>query len=155
MVNIVRAEHAARQDKSGVMEYINSQRDPSLTWQDVEWKASRWNGPLVIKGVLTVEDCPGRLYLCSRRCFARPSRNHLRWRNPARHSCCQGARAGRTRLQYRARLPFWTGCLRSGRCRTSAHSVTQRSRAHDGPRWLQFSQKAGSKLRSKAPLTTI
>lgn len=57
MVNIMSAGHAARQIKSGVMEYINNQFDPSLTWQDVEWLASRWNGPLVIKGVLTVEDC--------------------------------------------------------------------------------------------------
>ena len=29
----------------------------SLTWKDVEWLAERWNGPLVIKGVQSVEDC--------------------------------------------------------------------------------------------------
>ncbi len=57
MVNITSDEHAARQVKSGVMEYINSQLDRSLTWQDVEWLAGRWDGPLVIKGVLTVDDC--------------------------------------------------------------------------------------------------
>lgn len=43
--------------KSGVAEYINSQFDRSLTWTDVEWLAGKWNGPLVVKGVQTVEDC--------------------------------------------------------------------------------------------------
>jgi len=43
--------------KSGAAEYINSQFDRSLTWKDVEWLADEWGGPLVIKGVQTVEDC--------------------------------------------------------------------------------------------------
>jgi L-lactate dehydrogenase (cytochrome) len=42
---------------SGVMEYINRQFDRSLTWKDVEWLAAQWDGPLVVKGVQTVEDC--------------------------------------------------------------------------------------------------
>lgn len=57
MVNISSNENAARQMNSGVMEYVNSQFDRSVTWQDVEWIASRWGGPLVIKGLQTVEDC--------------------------------------------------------------------------------------------------
>ena len=40
-----------------VMEFIDSQFDRSLTWKDVEWLASEWGGPLIIKGVLTVDDC--------------------------------------------------------------------------------------------------
>jgi L-lactate dehydrogenase (cytochrome) len=36
--------------------YINSQFDPSLSWSDVEWFRSRWDGPLVLKGIQTVED---------------------------------------------------------------------------------------------------
>jgi L-lactate dehydrogenase (cytochrome) len=39
------------------MEYINRQFDRSLTWKDVEWLAAQWDGPLVVKGVQTVEDC--------------------------------------------------------------------------------------------------
>jgi L-lactate dehydrogenase (cytochrome) len=39
------------------MEYINSQFDRSLTWKDVEWLADRWDGPLIVKGLQTVDDC--------------------------------------------------------------------------------------------------
>ena len=36
--------------------YINSQFDPSLSWSDIEWFRSIWKGPIVIKGIQTVED---------------------------------------------------------------------------------------------------
>lgn len=56
LVNITSSEAAAKID-TGVVEYINSQFDRSLTWKDVEWLAAKWDGPLVIKGVQTVDDC--------------------------------------------------------------------------------------------------
>jgi L-lactate dehydrogenase (cytochrome) len=37
-------------------EYVNTQFDPRLSWRDVEWMRSVWAGPLVIKGVQTVDD---------------------------------------------------------------------------------------------------
>lgn len=37
-------------------EYINSQFDSSLSWEDVEWLRSVWSGPIIIKGIQTVED---------------------------------------------------------------------------------------------------
>jgi L-lactate dehydrogenase (cytochrome) len=37
-------------------EYVNTQFDPGLSWRDVEWMRSVWAGPLVIKGVQTVDD---------------------------------------------------------------------------------------------------
>jgi L-lactate dehydrogenase (cytochrome) len=37
-------------------DYINTQFDPSLSWADVEWLRSVWDGPVVIKGIQTVED---------------------------------------------------------------------------------------------------
>jgi L-lactate dehydrogenase (cytochrome) len=37
-------------------DYINTQFDPSLSWRDVEWLRSIWNGPIVIKGIQTVDD---------------------------------------------------------------------------------------------------
>jgi L-lactate dehydrogenase (cytochrome) len=37
-------------------DYINTQFDPSLSWQDVDWLRSVWNGPIVIKGIQTVAD---------------------------------------------------------------------------------------------------
>lgn len=56
LVNITSSDAGAKIDK-GVVEYINSQFDRSLTWKDVEWLAGKWDGPLVIKGVQTVDDC--------------------------------------------------------------------------------------------------
>ncbi len=37
-------------------EYINSQFDPALSWAELEWLRSVWAGPIVLKGVQTVED---------------------------------------------------------------------------------------------------
>jgi L-lactate dehydrogenase (cytochrome) len=37
-------------------DYISSQFDPNLSWSDVEWFRSVWHGPIVIKGIQTVED---------------------------------------------------------------------------------------------------
>ncbi len=37
-------------------DYINSQFDPSLSWRDVEWLRSVWNGPVILKGIQTVAD---------------------------------------------------------------------------------------------------
>jgi L-lactate dehydrogenase (cytochrome) len=37
-------------------DYINTQFDPALAWTDVEWLRSIWDGPIVLKGVQTVED---------------------------------------------------------------------------------------------------
>jgi L-lactate dehydrogenase (cytochrome) len=37
-------------------EYVNTQFDPSLSWRDVEWMRSVWDGPLVVKGIQTVDD---------------------------------------------------------------------------------------------------
>jgi L-lactate dehydrogenase (cytochrome) len=37
-------------------DYVNSQFDPSLSWSDLDWLRSVWDGPVVLKGVQTVED---------------------------------------------------------------------------------------------------
>ena len=37
-------------------EFVNGQFDPSLSWSDVEWMQSLWDGPVLVKGVQTVED---------------------------------------------------------------------------------------------------
>ena len=39
-----------------VIDYVNSQFDRSVSWKDVAWLVERWNGPFVIKGVLSVKD---------------------------------------------------------------------------------------------------
>ncbi len=40
----------------GVMEYINEQYDPAMSWKDAEYVVKRWGGPFAIKGVMSVED---------------------------------------------------------------------------------------------------
>ncbi|MDC3152177.1 alpha-hydroxy-acid oxidizing protein [Pelagibacteraceae bacterium] len=40
----------------GVMEYINEQYDPAMSWNDAEYCIKRWGGPFALKGVMSVED---------------------------------------------------------------------------------------------------
>ena len=40
----------------GVMEYINEQYDPAMSWKDAEYCIKRWGGPFALKGVMSVED---------------------------------------------------------------------------------------------------
>lgn len=37
-------------------QWTHSQFDQSLSWKDVEWVRSLWSGPLILKGILDVED---------------------------------------------------------------------------------------------------
>tara|TARA_Y100000590_G_scaffold190582_1_gene216915 strand:+ start:19227 stop:20378 length:1152 start_codon:yes stop_codon:yes gene_type:complete len=37
-------------------EHMKSQFDPGLSWSDVDWLRSIWEGPILIKGIQTVED---------------------------------------------------------------------------------------------------
>jgi len=37
-------------------DYINSQFDPALSWQDLNWFRAAWNKPIVLKCIQTVED---------------------------------------------------------------------------------------------------
>jgi L-lactate dehydrogenase (cytochrome) len=37
-------------------DYINTQFDPGLSWADIDWLRTVWSGPIVVKGIQTVED---------------------------------------------------------------------------------------------------
>jgi L-lactate dehydrogenase (cytochrome) len=37
-------------------EYTNAQFDPALSWRDLDWFRSVWDGPIILKGVQTVAD---------------------------------------------------------------------------------------------------
>lgn len=37
-------------------EYVNSQFDPELSWHDIEWLRGCWDGPIIIKGIQSVDD---------------------------------------------------------------------------------------------------
>ena len=43
-------------DMASLAAWTNAQFDPTLSWADVEWIKRRWGGPLVLKGILDVED---------------------------------------------------------------------------------------------------
>ncbi len=55
MVNI---EHKVPKGTSdiSVMDFMNSQFDRSVTWEDAAWMIKKWNKPFAIKGILSVED---------------------------------------------------------------------------------------------------
>jgi L-lactate dehydrogenase (cytochrome) len=44
---------------SGLNDYIGwlgANFDPSITWKDLDWTRSEWQGPLILKGILDTED---------------------------------------------------------------------------------------------------
>ena len=43
-------------DLSSLSSWTAEQFDPRLSWKDVEWIKKQWGGPLIIKGILDVED---------------------------------------------------------------------------------------------------
>jgi L-lactate dehydrogenase (cytochrome) len=44
------------EDMSSLSDWTNSQFDPTLDWESVEWIKKHWDGPLILKGVNDVED---------------------------------------------------------------------------------------------------
>lgn len=54
--NVVGAEQGDGTDAVSLAEYVNAQFDPGLSWRDVDWLRSVWSGPIVIKGIQTVDD---------------------------------------------------------------------------------------------------
>jgi L-lactate dehydrogenase (cytochrome) len=58
--NVATSKHAGQNYDGSrpirLAEKVSSQFDPSLSWKDIEWFRSIWNGSIVLKGVQTVED---------------------------------------------------------------------------------------------------
>ena len=36
--------------------YVNAQFDPDLSWDDIDWLRSVWDGPIIVKGIQSVDD---------------------------------------------------------------------------------------------------
>jgi L-lactate dehydrogenase (cytochrome) len=53
--NLEKAVPEAR-SPAAFREWVDSQFDPSVTWDDIAWVREHWNGKLVVKGVLDPED---------------------------------------------------------------------------------------------------
>lgn len=43
-------------DLNAFKQWIDAQFDPSVTWNDIEWLRKHWQGRLVLKGIMDVED---------------------------------------------------------------------------------------------------
>lgn len=43
-------------DAISLAEYVGEQFDPALSWEDLDWLRDRWDGPIVVKGIQSVED---------------------------------------------------------------------------------------------------
>ena len=54
--NVVGRDAADGASPVTLSDYINTQFDPALAWDDVEWLRSVWAGPIILKGVQTVDD---------------------------------------------------------------------------------------------------
>jgi L-lactate dehydrogenase (cytochrome) len=56
MANVVDHAVARRTDTVTMTHYIHQQLDPAVTWDDLAWLRERWDGKLLIKGVLGPAD---------------------------------------------------------------------------------------------------
>ena len=53
LVKVLGARNSGLEDYVG---WLGRNFDPSVTWRDLDWVRSRWKGPLIIKGILDVDD---------------------------------------------------------------------------------------------------
>ena len=56
LANVVHRVGEVDNSTMGLLDYVNSQFDRTVTWEDAAWLAEEWGGPFVIKGVQSAED---------------------------------------------------------------------------------------------------
>lgn len=56
LANVAHRTDVLSQRTVSLIEYVNSQFDRTLTWDDVAWLRQQWDGPFVVKGLLTPGD---------------------------------------------------------------------------------------------------
>jgi len=54
---------AAASDPDSFREWIDTQFDPTVTWADIEWLREKWQGRLILKGILDAGDAERALSL--------------------------------------------------------------------------------------------
>lgn len=54
--NFVGAQSGLGSDPVALWSFVSKQHDPSITWDDLAWFRSQWQGPMAIKGIMTAED---------------------------------------------------------------------------------------------------
>ena len=56
LANVAHRVDALANSTMSLIEYVNSQFDRTVSWDDVAWLIQEWNGPFFIKGLLTADD---------------------------------------------------------------------------------------------------
>ena len=56
LANVTHRVDALGKGAMGLIDYVNSQFDRTVTWDDAAWLAEQWDGPFVIKGLQSPED---------------------------------------------------------------------------------------------------
>jgi len=56
LANVAHRDNSLNQGTMSIIEYVNSQFDRSVTWDDVAWLCDQWDGPFVVKGSQSVVD---------------------------------------------------------------------------------------------------
>jgi L-lactate dehydrogenase (cytochrome) len=56
IANVVHRVDALSKSALSLVDYVNSQFDRTVTWDDVAWLIDQWRGPFVIKGLQSVAD---------------------------------------------------------------------------------------------------
>jgi L-lactate dehydrogenase (cytochrome) len=56
LANVSHRVDALGKGSMGLIDYVNSQFDRTVTWDDAAWLAQQWDGPFVIKGLQSPED---------------------------------------------------------------------------------------------------
>jgi L-lactate dehydrogenase (cytochrome) len=54
--NVVGSDKGDGASPVNLSDYINSQFDPALSWADIDWLREQWNGPIIVKGIQSVDD---------------------------------------------------------------------------------------------------
>ncbi len=56
LANVAHRVDALGKGAMGLIDYVNSQFDRTVTWDDAAWLAQEWGGPFIIKGLQSPED---------------------------------------------------------------------------------------------------
>ncbi len=54
--NVVGSDKGDGASPVNLSDYINSQFDPALSWADIDWLREQWSGPIIVKGIQSVDD---------------------------------------------------------------------------------------------------
>ena len=72
--NIIHKVDLLTEGNMGVIKYVNQQFDRAITWDDAEWLAKQWDGPFIIKSLMSGADAK------TPRCWGNSNHGIEQWR---------------------------------------------------------------------------